>query len=131
MDTLFFHRDREGRRGGGVALYVRNTLNSYVNTTIRTDRNTESLWIDIIIGWRKVVGIINRPPDLDKAASAPLMQELARASRYNNVCIIGDFNYRRINWDSMTGDGCSEEFLNVVQDGFFTQLVREPTRQIF
>ena len=50
MDTLFFHRDREGRRGGGVALYVRNTLNSYVNTTIRTDRNTESLWIDIIIG---------------------------------------------------------------------------------
>ena len=29
----------------------------------------------------------------------------------------------------MTGDGCSEEFLNVVQDGFFTQLVREPTRQ--
>ena len=57
------------------------------------------------------------------------MQELARASRYNNVCIMGDFNYRRIDWDSVTGDGCSKEFLNVVQDGFFTQFVREPTRQ--
>ena len=53
------------------------------------------------------------------------MQELARASR----CIIGDFNYRKIDWDSMTGDGWSEEFLNVVQDGFSTQLVKEPTRQ--
>ena len=52
------------------------------------------------------------------------MQELARASRYNNVCIMEDFNYRRIDWDSKTGDGSSEEFLNVVQDGFFTQLVR-------
>ena len=50
------------------------------------------------------LGIIYRPPDLDKAASAPLMQEIARASRYNNVCIMGDYNYRRIDWDSMTGD---------------------------
>ena len=87
----FFHRDRVGRRGGGVALYVRNTLNSYVNTTIKTDRNRKSLWIDIIIGGKKlVVGTIYRPPYLDEAASAPLMQKLARASRYNNVCIMGD-----------------------------------------
>ena len=42
---------------------------------------------------------------------------------------MGDFNYREIDWNSMTGDRSSEEFLNVVQDGFFKQLVREPTRQ--
>ena len=58
---------------------------------------------DIIIGGNKlVVGIIYRPRDLDEAASALLMQELAKASRYNNVCIMGDFNYRRIDWDSKT-----------------------------
>ena len=68
-------------------------------------------------------------PDLDKETSAPLMQELARTFRYN-VCIMRDFNYR-IDWDSMTGDGdrSSEEFLNVVQDGIFIQLAREPTRR--
>ena len=126
----FFHRDREGRKGGGVALYVRNTLNSYVNSTIKTDSNTESLWIDIITGGKKVVvGIMYRPPGLDGEASAPLIQEIERASRYNNVCIMGDFNYREIDWSSMTGDRSSEEFLNVIQDGFFKQLVREPTRQ--
>ena len=86
MDTVFFHKDREGRRGGGVALYVRNTFNSYVNTTIKTDRNTESLWIDIIIGGKKiVVGIMYMPQDLDEEASTSLMQKLERASRYNNV----------------------------------------------
>ena len=39
MGKLFFHKDREDRGGRGVALYVRNILNSYVNTTIKTDRN--------------------------------------------------------------------------------------------
>ena len=51
----FFHKDREGRRGGGVALYVRNTFNSYINTTTKTDRNAESLWIDIIIRKKKII----------------------------------------------------------------------------
>ena len=46
MGTLFFlssHKDKKGRKGDDVALYVRNTLNSYVNTTIKTDRKTELL----------------------------------------------------------------------------------------
>ena len=25
-----YHKDREGRKGGGVALYVRNTIHSYI-----------------------------------------------------------------------------------------------------
>ena len=70
-----------------------------------------------------------RPPYLDEETSTSLMQELTKASRYNNVCIMGDFNYRGIEWDSLTGDRSSEEFLNVIQDGFFKQLVWEPTRQ--
>ena len=47
------------------------------------------------------------------------MQELARISRYDNVCIMGDFNYSRIDLESMTGGRSSKEFLNVVQDVFF------------
>ena len=126
----FYHKDRVGRKGGGVALYVKNTLNSYANNTIKSDSNAESLWVDIVAGGRKIViGIMYRPPDLNEGASAPLLQEIERASRYSNVCIMGDFNYRGINWDRMTGDGNAEEFLNVIQDGFFQQLIREPTRQ--
>lgn len=54
----------------------------------KIDRRTESLWIDIIIGGISfAVMITYRPPDSNEA-SVPLIQELARASRYNNVCII-------------------------------------------
>ena len=59
------------------------------------------------------------PPDLDEADSAPLIQEIGRAARYNNVCIMGDFNHRGIDWNRMTGDGNAEEFLNVIQNGFY------------
>lgn len=46
-------RRRKGGRGGGVALYVKNTLNNYANTTIKTDRNSESLWTDVVTGGEK------------------------------------------------------------------------------
>ena len=126
-----FHKDRVDRRGGGVALYVRNTLHSYINNRIKTESNTESLWVDIHIGGNKkiVVGIIYRPPNLSEEVSTSIIQELERAARYNNIYIMGDFNYGGIDWENMTSDRSSEEFLNTVQDSFYKQLVREPTRQ--
>ena len=42
-----FHKDRENRRGGGVALYVRDTLQCCINSKIKIDNKTESLWVDI------------------------------------------------------------------------------------
>ena len=50
-----------------------------------------------------------------------LVQQLGiiRAAGYNNVCIMGDFNYKGIDWNRLTGDGNAEEFLNVLQDGFY------------
>ena len=42
---------------------------------------------------------------------------------------MGDLNYRGIDWNRMTPDINAEGFLNVIQDGFYHQLIREPTRQ--
>ena len=42
---------------------------------------------------------------------------------------MGDLNYRGIDWNRMTPDRNAEGFLNVIQDGFYQQLIREPTRQ--
>ncbi len=40
--TLFY-KDRENRRGGGVALYVRDTLQCCINSKIKTNSKTESI----------------------------------------------------------------------------------------
>ncbi len=45
-----FHEDRKGRRGGGVGIYVKNTLRFTVNNSVRTDVNSESIWVDILNG---------------------------------------------------------------------------------
>ncbi len=43
----YFMRTKKGRRGGGVAIYVKDTLRYTVNNTVRVDVNSESIWVDI------------------------------------------------------------------------------------
>ena len=45
------------------------------------------------------------------------------------VMVIGDFNYREINWETMqAGSKKAEDFLDVVMDNLWTQHVTKPTR---
>ena len=126
--TLFY-KDRENRRGGGVALYVRDTLQCCINSKIKTDNKTESLWVDIKEGSHSVIlGLVYRPPSASQEINSSLWQEIDRASRYRQTCVIGDFNFRNIDWNLMVGNRESEEFLKVLQDNFLKQLVTEPTR---
>ena len=41
---LLFHVDSENKKGGGVVLYVRDTLQCCLHSIIKTDSKTESLW---------------------------------------------------------------------------------------
>ena len=126
--TLLY-KDRENRRGGGVALYIRDTLQCCINGKIKTDSKTESLWVDIKEGSQTVVlGLVYRPPNASQEINSSLWQELNRASKYRQICVLGDFNYRNVDWDLMIGNRESEEFLKVMQDNFLKQLVIEPTR---
>jgi len=60
---LPFRCDRKDRIGGGVAIYVRESIPA----TTRTDfhiNNLEALWVEIHINHRKIlIGDIYRPPD--------------------------------------------------------------------
>lgn len=57
-----------------------------------------------------------------------MLQEIGRASRNRNVCVVGDFNYRGINWERAIGDSDSAEFPKVVQDNLLKHVETEPTR---
>ena len=128
--TLFY-KDRENRRGGGVALYVRDTLQCSINGRIKTDNKTESLWVDIKEGSQAVViGVVYRPPRSTMEVNTSLWQELNRASKYTQMCVVGDFNFRSIDWDLMVGNSEAEEFLKVIQDNFLKRVILEPTRGI-
>ncbi len=88
--------------------------------------------IDILKGREKLtVGVQYRPLNLGREDTNSLLQEISMASRNKNVCILGDYNFRRIDWDGVVGDQESEDFLEVLQDNFLKQVVREPTRKHF
>ena len=125
-----FHKDRAGRKGGGVALYIRDGVKCIINNSIKVDNDTESLWVEAMGSKGKlIIGVLYRPPNLSREDGEPLLREISRASRYSNVCIMGDFNFRNIDWDTMAGDRETQDFLDVIQDSFLKQLVNKPTRE--
>ena len=125
-----YHKDRKGRTGGGVAIYVENSLNSFTSRTVETGANNETLWVEVINGRdRLLIGCIYRPPSLSREETNSIFQEIsAAATRCKNVYIMGDFNYRNIDWVNNVGDNEAEQFIEVINDSFLRQLVNVPTR---
>lgn len=125
-----FNVDRSNnRKGGGVIIYIKDNLNSCIKSDIKTCTNSETVWVEIRSGRNNILlGVVYRPPNLDRINSRIIYEEISKAARTSNVCIMGDFNFRNINWQNLTGDYESEEFLEVVQDNFLFQHVLEGTR---
>ncbi|KAK7070553.1 hypothetical protein SK128_011539 [Halocaridina rubra] len=55
-----------------------------------------------------LAGVVYRPPDLDNIESQVIYDEISKVTRSNRVCIVGDFNFRHINWETITGDSSSK-----------------------
>ena len=125
-----YNTDRSSdRKGGGVMVYIRDDLNSCIKSEIKTCQNSETIWVNIRTDRENIVlGVVYRPPNLDRINSKIIYDEITKASRFNRVYIVGDFNFRNINWVNITGDADAEEFLEVVQNNFLTQHVLEATR---
>ena len=98
---------------------------------METGVNNETLWVEVVNGRdRLLLGCIYRTPSLSREETNLIFQEIsAAATRCNNVCIMGDFNYRNIDWVNNVGDSEAEEFLDVINDNFLRQLVNVPTRE--
>ncbi len=82
-----FHEDRKGRKEGGVALYIKDTLRFTVNNSVRADVSSGLVWVDILNGREKLVfGIQYNPPNLRREDTNSLLHEISRACRNKNVC---------------------------------------------
>ena len=125
-----FNTDRAGnRKGGGVVIYVKDRIRCGIKTEIKTCNESETVWVEIKNDRKSLVlGLIYRTPGLDRFNSKIIYDEITKAARANTVCIVGDFNFRNINWENLTGDLESEDFLDMVQDNFLYQHGRESTR---
>lgn len=122
---LMYHRDRSDREGGGVMLYIKESLK--VCNTI-TSPNYEVLGVDLDIDevvYR--VLLVYRPPHQSIEGERQLYQEI-EALLEDRVCIlVGDFN-SNVDWETRESPLAGSPLLEFVNDNFLTQWVREPTR---
>ena len=123
-------KDRSSKRGGGVAVYVRENLNVQEIPEIDYLRPSEYIWIKLIGEENEGlnIGVCYRPPASDSSVNTILFKNIKQACQGGEAIIMGDFNYPNINWNLVTGQGKSEEFLDVINDLFLTQYVSQPTR---
>ena len=121
-------RARQGSRGGGVALYVRECFDC-LELDVGEDR-VECLWVRIRGKANKasiMVGVCYRPPNQDEEADEIFCQQLGEVSRLLALVLVGDFSLPDVCWKYNTTDRKqSRRFLECMEDNLLTQLVREP-----
>ena len=127
-----FRRDRKvdsnGKmRGGGVLLYVKEKLIAYEIQDF--DEQCEALWVGIrntTLG-EIIIGTCYRSPSAVDSEVESLYRSIKHFSSKTAV-IMGDFNYGDIDWDNMETAGDGSKFIDLVQDCFLEQHVKEATR---
>ena len=94
MAIKFFRRDKQGRRGSGVALYVRECFDCLELNN--GDDRVECLWVRIT-GKDKadiMVEVCYRPPNQDEEADKIFYKQLGEVSQSLALVLMGDFNSR-------------------------------------
>ena len=129
-------RDRvPGRRGGGVALYIKEQLRAQtINLQISAfTTNFELIGCKIITqsGPVNVFAVYRSPSSNETDDDALLMTLRQTANLPGELLLLGDFNAPSVNWETWTCDSprsFSGKLLEFAEYQFLNQAVTEPTR---
>ncbi|XP_065641192.1 uncharacterized protein LOC136073516 [Hydra vulgaris] len=134
-----YRKDRQdGRRGGGVAIYITDVFNSHEVNQFYTNL-LEQVWVSVKFNNKHIlIGCIYRPNDASLikyvAESFKLAHSLIKKP-YDDCLIVGDFNFPNIKWsndgiESFNPNNPTEyDFWNIFQNSLFTQHITFPTFQ--
>jgi len=90
--------------GGGVCIYVKSTIHSYIPEIIQPHNYSEQVWCVIKYGMETIIcGCIYRPPGArpnKNEACAEICQAISYYSSlsYTGILICGDFNFPDLSW---------------------------------
>ena len=125
---VMFRKDRMGKRGGGVLLYIKETIPAYEVQLQEEADCKEALWCNLVTGHTTVtIGVVYRCPNITIQNNEKIHNAISEVSK-GDCIIMGDFNHGNIKWDSQQSTGVEDQKLCLVQDNFLTQHVLETTR---
>ncbi len=118
-------RDRTGKKGGGLAVYVREHLPALHRNDLAHPA-VEAIWLEVkAVGSKPIlVSHVYRPPDSPAEWFDHLDQSLERAQAGDyEVIVMGDFNV-----DLLKLSPKADKLLSNMESFQFSQLIEEPTR---
>ena len=126
---VIFRKDKMGKGGGGVLLYIKETIPAYEEQLQEEADCKEALWCNLVTGHTTItIGVVYRCPNITIQNNEKVHNAISEVSK-GDCIIMGDFNLGNIKWDSKQSTGVEDQqFLCLVQDNFLTQHVLEPTR---
>ena len=93
---VMFRRDRIGRRGGGVILYVKESIQAYEIKLESEADYDEAVWCKIVSGNSKLtIGLVYRSPNTNEADNTKIQNAIKEVSKEECI-IMGDFNHGHI-----------------------------------
>ncbi|XP_075779238.1 uncharacterized protein LOC142827520 [Pelodiscus sinensis] len=125
-------KDRQGKKGGGVALYIKN-VHTWTEVEMNVgDSCVESLWVKLK-GVKNegdiMLGVYYRPPSQVEEVDEAFFKQLTKLSKAQDLVVMGDFNYPDICWETNTArHRLSNKFLDCIGDNFLFQKVEKATR---
>ncbi|TRZ07904.1 hypothetical protein HGM15179_019204 [Zosterops borbonicus] len=119
-----FRRDRKGRRGGGVALYIREAFDAMDIETM--DDGVECLWIRIKGKANKadiLLGVCYHPSNQEEEVDNLFYNQLENVSGSPALFLVGEFNLPDICWELNTAEMRQlRKFLECMEDNLLSQL---------
>ena len=102
---VMFRKDRMGKRGGGVLLYIKETIPAYeVQLQEEADCN-EAIWCKLVTGHTTVtIGVVYRCPNITKENNEKIHNAISEVSK-GDCIIMGDFNHGNTIWDTLQSTG--------------------------
>ena len=124
-----FRRDRIGRRGGGVILYVKESIQTYETKLEREADYNKAVCCKMVSGNSKLtIGLVYRSPNINKEDNTKIQNVIKEVTKGEYI-IMEDFSHGHIKWKSLESTGSEDQqFLFLIQDSFLTQHVLELTR---
>ena len=102
---VMFRRDRIGRRGGRVILYVNESIQAYEIKLEREADCDEVAWCKIVSGNSKLtIGLVYRCPNINEEDNIKMQNTIKEVSK-GECIIMGDFNHGHIQWKFLKSTG--------------------------
>ena len=90
---VMFRKDRIGRRGGGVILYIKESIQAYEIQLEKEAEYEEAVWCNIVTGNATLtVGLVYRSPNISILENEKVKTTIKEVSKWDYI-IMRDFNH--------------------------------------